>query len=94
MSVDGVEDKSGISLFSRPRKKARVKAQAAAIHNSASDPGKELQRTNQEDGKHELDTVNRGTVVSTSGRDEALTGFRSLGVSEWLDRYFSTAALL
>jgi hypothetical protein len=88
MSIDGSEETSGIKLFSRPSKKAKKN------NNGASDaPPPEFKEQSTrpsclDEGKQSIEgVVSRGpTAASTNGCQKSMTGFRSLGISDWLDR--------
>ncbi|BDA51188.1 DEAD-box ATP-dependent RNA helicase 36 [Coccomyxa sp. Obi] len=97
MSQEGDKEATGISLFSTATKKRRRKAKAAAeppteiaqrqvpaqTHLDSDDtPGAASTERNNTEGTLAAD---RQSPASTSGQDGAVT-FRSLGITEWLDR--------
>ena len=97
---DSVQVEGGISLFSKPSKKRRKKSGAAAppaityvpptASTAASTDGP--QAGTAEAAGVESAAAQRQAPAGISGRaeaDERSQGFRSLGVSEWLDRCVS-----
>lgn len=102
MSKDGLQDTAGITLFSNPSKKRRrkdINTASAAKYLTQTHLATEtdLDRKSAEQGGNAghneaqiaaeaLDAAaERQGAASTSGQEELVT-FRSLGISEWLDR--------
>lgn len=107
MGQDGEQETTGISLFSTATKKRRRKVTSTAdgpteasqghlpaqtqLDSECQDkhdtPGAALTEGNNTEGNVAAD---RQTPASTSGQEGAVT-FRSLGITEWLDRYLPFA---
>jgi len=102
MSQDGLQDTAGITLFSKPSQKRRRKdISTASVANclTQTHPASEtdLDRKGAEQGGNTSHNeaqiaaealhaaAERQEAASTSGREE-LVSFKSLGISEWLDR--------
>lgn len=96
MSQDGSEETAGITLFSKQTKKRRRKVNGTG--DAARQPLPSTNADSQDVEKQELSVTSNAEVAatdgaaerqapaSTSGQENAVT-FRSLGISEWLDRY-------
>ncbi len=93
MSQDGLEDTTGITLFSKQTKKRRRKEKEIGDAAQKPPPGTENDSKSLEQNTAALgaetaandEAAERQAPASSSGQEAPVT-FRSLGISEWLDR--------
>ncbi|EIE19868.1 DEAD-domain-containing protein [Coccomyxa subellipsoidea C-169] len=93
MSQDGLEDTTGITLFAKQTKKRRRKEKETGDAAQKPPPETENDSKSVEQNTAALgaetaandEATERQEPASTSGQEAPVT-FRSLGISEWLDR--------